>query len=345
MGVDLGDLAPKEPVSFKTLAGSAIAFDAFNIMYQFVSSIRQEDGTPLMDFSGNMTGHLSGLLYRNTRLISEGIRPIYVFDGEPPEFKKNEIERRREIRKESERKWKEALEYGDMEGARKYAQGASRLTPEMVNEAKDLLSAMGIPWVEAPSEGEAQCAHMCRTGSVNAVGSQDYDVLLFGAPSLVRNLSVGGRRKVPGQDRYVLVEPERIELQKMLETIGVSREQLILAGMLMGNDFYPGVKGIGSKTALKIVKEKINSSEIKEFVKGKYNIEFPEEFDSIVKFFMEPPAKDVPFPGLAAPDAEKITEILVKRHDFSNERVTSATKDLIEARKQGAAQKRMSDWF
>ena len=150
MGVDLGDV-PKKSAAISDRAGKKFAVDAYNNIYQFLSSIRQPDGTPLQDFSGNVTAHLAGIFYRNAKLLENGIRPIYVFDGKPPDFKSGVLSERSERKREAEASWKSALEKGDLVSAKKYAQAASRLTPQMVEESKELLRAMGIPVVEAPS--------------------------------------------------------------------------------------------------------------------------------------------------------------------------------------------------
>ena len=249
MGVDLGDLAIKHKSSVGEFSGRPVAIDAMNMLYQFLASIRQEDGTPLKDFEGRITGHLSGLFYRSAKLVSAGMKPVYVFDGKPPKFKEKEIEKRQKVKREAEMKWKKALAEEKIEEAKKYAQGTSRLTAEMVVESKELLSGMGIPWVQAISEGEAEAAWMVTKGICYASASQDYDSLLFGSPVLVRNLSITGRRKVPRQNRYVTVEPEKIILKETLEALGISREQLILIGMLEGTDFNDGVRGVGPNRA------------------------------------------------------------------------------------------------
>ncbi len=171
MGVDLGDLAVKHTISLQSLSGKAIAIDAYNMLYQFLASIRQPDGTPLMDHKGNVTGHLSGLFYRTCKLIENGIKPIYVFDGKAHSFKERVKEERAEVKKAAEKKWKEALELERYAEAKKYAQATSRLTPEMAEESKLLLEAMGVPVVQAPSDGEAQAAVMVRKGIAHATAS------------------------------------------------------------------------------------------------------------------------------------------------------------------------------
>ncbi|VVB98357.1 Flap endonuclease 1 [uncultured archaeon] len=345
MGVAIGDIVPRHTTTLEALSGRIVALDAFNILYQFLASIRQEDGTPLMDFKSRPTGHLSGLFYRNARLIENGIRPVYVFDGAPPSFKQKEIERRQEAKKEAEAKWRDALDYGRMEDARKFAQATSRLTPEMVAEAKDLLSAMGIPWLDAPSEGEAQAAHMAKKGVAYASASQDYDSILFASPRLLRNLSITGKRKVPRQDRYVLVEPEEIVFEEVLSALQLNQEQIILIGLLCGTDFNKGVKGVGPKTALKIVKDHATLGKVKEYVKTKYNYEFEEDMDAIFDFFLNPPVKEVPQVKFSAPNAAGVNRILVEEHDFSDERVGRVLGSMEKAVKEKGAQKKMDLWF
>src|SRR3972149_1948150 len=160
MGVQLSGLLKPNAIELKDLSGKRIAIDAYNALYQFLSIIRQPTGEPLMDRDGNITSHLSGLLYRNANLLEHGILPSYVFDGKPPSFKKGVVEGRIEVRKKSEEMWKEALEKGEIEKARIYAQGSSKITKDMLEDAKRLLEYMGIPFVQAPSEGEAQAAYM-----------------------------------------------------------------------------------------------------------------------------------------------------------------------------------------
>jgi flap endonuclease-1 len=345
MGVDIGDIVPKHPTTLEALSGKVVALDAFNVLYQFLASIRQEDGTPLMDFKGRPTGHLSGLFYRNARLIENGIKPVYVFDGEPPEFKRKEIERRKELKKEAEAKWREALDYERVEEARKFAQATSRLTSEMVAEAKDLLSAMGIPWVQAPSEGEAQAAHMAKSGIAHASASQDYDSILFASPRLLRNLSITGKRKVPRQDRYVLVEPEEIIFSEVLSSLSLSHEQLILIGLMCGTDFNKGVKGVGPKTALKIAKEHSTLPSMMQYVKEKYNCEFEGEIGEIFDFFLHPPVEEAPKVKFSAPTSASVSRILVEEHDFSDERVGRVLEGMEKSLKEKGAQKKIGDWF
>ena len=253
MGVNLGDLAERRTLQWSELSGKVVAVDAYNTLYQFLSSIRGADGSLLTDTKGRVTSHLTGLFYRSVKWLENGVKPVFVFDGKPPELKRKTLDGRRERKIQAEQARKEALDSGDLESARMYSQATSKLTPEMAGQAKQLLSALGIPVLQAPSEGEAQAAELVRAGLAWASASQDYDSLLFGCPRLVRNLSTSGRRKMPRRNEYMDVEPELIELESVLSTSHLSREQLVWLGMLVGTDFNEGVMGVGPKKALKLV--------------------------------------------------------------------------------------------
>ncbi len=332
MGVNLREIIPPEAVQeieLSALKFKVIAIDAYNALYQFLAAIRQPDGTPLMDSRGRVTSHLSGLFYRTINLAEHGIKPVYVFDGKPPEMKRIEIERRKRVKSEAAKKYEEAVKRGDMEAARRYAQMASRLTDEMVEEAKRLLEAMGIPYVQAPAEGEAQAAYMARRGDAWAAASQDYDSLLFGSPRLVRNLAITGKRKLPRKNVYVEVKPELIELEKLLKALGITREQLIALGILVGTDYNPeGVKGIGPKTALKMVKAHRDPRKLLESLPRS---EFPEDPLKIFEYFLNPPVTSDYKLEWRPPDEKKIYEILVEEHDFNPERVKNALERLRRA--------------
>jgi len=342
MGVQISGIIPKTEIELENLSGKKIAIDAYNILFQFLSIIRQRDtGEPLRDSKGRITSHLTGLFYRTIKLIEAGIKPIYVYDGEPPEFKKTVVEERREARKEAKKKWKQAVKEGRKEDIMRYAQGALSLSDEMLDESKKLLDAIGIPWIQAPSEGEAQCAFICRNNDADYSGSQDYDALLFNSPFLVRNLSITGRRKLPRQEAYIEIKPEIIELEKILSELGITRKQMIIIGILIGTDYNPnGIKGIGPKTALKLVKEKKTLDNVLKDVKWNFDTDPHKIFD----FFMKPDvSKNYKFEW-KEPDREKTIELMVEEHDFSRERIENAVNKLLEIKKEGT-QSSLDEWL
>lgn len=340
MGVQLGEIVPKEKIKLENLDGRKIAIDAFNSLFQFLSIIRQPDGTPLMDSKGRVTSHLTGLLYRTGKLIEVGIKPVYVFDGEPPRLKKEVVMGRHEMRKEAKEKWKEALKRGEKEKAKRYAQQASALSDEMIEDSKKLLEAMGVPVVQAPGEGEAQAAYINEKNEVWSSASQDYDSLLFGSPRLIRNLTITGKRKLPRKNVYVTVETELIELKKVLEDLGVSKEQLVEIGILVGTDFNAGIKGVGPKTALSLVKEGKSLEEIYK----EHDTEPEVDLDELRKVFLKPDITDRYKLKWEAPDRDKILNLLVKEHDFSQDRVEKVIEKLEKKAVEESTQSRLEKW-
>lgn len=334
MGVDLGELVEPEQISFEDLHGNEIAIDAMNTLYQFLSIIRQRDGTPLKDSSGNVTSHLSGLFYRNINLLEKEIRPVYVFDGETPDLKQKESSRRKKKREEAREEWKRLKEEGKVDEAFSKATQSSKLNEEMLVEAKKLLDAMGIPYVNAISEGEAQAAYMTSDG-IYAVGSQDWDCLLFGAERMVRNLTTRKKRKTSGGGEKQ-VSVERIELENVLEQLEISREKMVWMGVLMGTDFNPdGVKGIGPKTAIKLVKNYESFESLMDDEKVDWKSDNDPE--TILDFFLDPPVEDVEYES-GEPDVDRIRQLLVEEHDFSENRVNSGIEKLenaMESRQSG----------
>ncbi|MCD6139985.1 MAG: flap endonuclease-1 [Thermococcus sp.] len=338
MGVPIGELLPKKELELENLNGRKVAIDAFNAIYQFLSTIRQRDGTPLMDSKGRITSHLSGLFYRTINLMEAGIKPAYVFDGKPPEFKKKELEKRAEAREEALEKWEMALARGELEEAKKYAQRASKVNEILIEDAKKLLELMGIPWVQAPSEGEAQAAYMASKGDVWTSASQDYDSLLFGTPKLVRNLTITGRRKLPGKDIYIEVRPELILLEDVLKELKLTREKLIELAILVGTDYNPGgIKGLGPKKALEIVKHSKDPL-------LKYQKTSEIDLYAIKEFFLNPPTTNDYKLEWKLPNEDGIIKFLCDEHNFSEERVKNGLERLKKAIRAGK-QFTLDTWF
>jgi len=335
MGLSIRGIVPRKEISFQDLKGKTLAVDASNVIYQFLSSIRQPDGTPLQDSKGNITSHLSGLFYRNINLLLEGIKLVYVFDGEMPDLKRKTADIRRGNRDKMREKYEKAKKREDTEDMGKYARGLTRLNDEMIKESKELLTAMGILCVQAPGEGEAQAAFLAQKKEIFAVASQDYDSLAFGAPRLIQNLTLARKRKTTGG--IINISPELIELEKLLNSLQINREQLICLAILAGTDYNPkGIEGVGQKRALSLVKSFKYPTTIFKQVEEKIK-EQEESFDwqEIFKEFKEPNVVDaeIKFPKI---NEEKIREILSK-HEFSEKRIENGLERLRkerESRKQ-----------
>src|SRR5574338_1108083 len=228
MGLVLTPIVQKEPIGLERLRNRTLAVDGNGELYQFLALIRLPDGTPLRDATGRVTSHLSGLFFRTTRLIADyGLRPVFVFDGKPPARKAAVLEKRRRIKRRFEEERADALARGALAEAYSKATMTSRLTREMVGEARELLRLMGIPTVQAPGEGEAQAAHMSRRETVWAAASKDYDTLLFGAPRLVRFITISGREFLPSHGTFRPITTEMIDLEQQLAAWQITREQLV----------------------------------------------------------------------------------------------------------------------
>ena len=339
MGLQIADIIPRKEIELSDLHGKTLAVDAFNVIYQFLSTIRQPDGTPLMDSKKRITSHLSGLFYRNMNLIHEGIKLIYVFDGKAPALKRGTQEKREEIKDEAREKYEQAKEEENVEEMGKYARQIVHLDKQKIEESKELIEAMGIAVIQAPGEGEAQASYIAKQDDdVYAIASQDYDCLLFEAPRLIQNLTLARKRKTVSG--YVEIKPQLIELNHVLKEMNLTQEQLICIGILSGTDYNPGgVKGIGQKKALKLVQEYKTKEKIFEAVEklereGKYKIEFDwKEIFELMKYPNIDKDYKIEFPKM---NFEKIKEILME-HDFSEERIESQLdklREVKEAKKQ-----------
>lgn len=343
MGLQISEIIPKKEISIESLNGKVIAVDAFNTLYQFLSNIRQPDGTPLMDSKGKITSHLSGLFYRTINLMTRGLKLVFVFDGKPPELKESIKQIREDIKLKAEARYEEAKEKGEEEEMGKYARQFVRLNKEMINESKELLEALGLPVIQAPSEGESQASFIAKQKDAFAVSSQDYDSLLFGAPVLIQNLTLAKKRKLPS-GAYVSVQPELIELENVLKNLGINHEQFICLGILVGTDYNPkGVKGIGSKKALDFVKKHKEPEKIfKAVEKEEYEINF--KWEEIFSLFKKPDITKSYSIKFRKIDEKALKNLLVKKHEFSEERIDSAL-DKMQKQKEEVKQKGLGNWL
>ena len=329
MGVNLTPIITRHQVDLEHFRGKTLAVDASIELYQFLSIVRLRDGSSLMDSNGHVTSHLSGIVFRTTRLIADyGIRPIFVFDGRPPVLKEAEIEKRREARKKALEEYEKAKAAGDMATAWSKVVMSSRLTREMVNDAKYLLGLLGIPWVQAPSEGEAQAALMVQKGMAHSVAGKDYDSLLFGAPRLARFVALQSREFLPSQGRYRPSPPETVDLDENLGVLGLSRKQLIEVAMLVGTDYNEGVKGIGPKRALEAVRKFGSLERLPIGIQDK----LPENRLLIRNYFLFPEVDDPPQVEAKRLDFEGAMRFLCEDRDFAEDRVKKALEKLEKSR-------------
>jgi flap endonuclease-1 len=319
MGLDLKPVIASSPIKISELSNKVVAVDAHNAIYQFLATIRGSTGELLTNSKGDITSHLSGLFYRNTNLLTDNIKLIYVFDGKPHLLKSKEIEHRRQIKQEASKKYHQAVAEGRFDDARKYSQATSILTDKMIEDSKKILSLLGIPHIQAISEGEAAAAYLTKQNIAFTCASQDYDSILFGAKRLTRNLTISGKRKVPNRNMYIDIEPEITERQQILIQNGLTDEQLVDVGILIGTDFNPeGFAGIGPKTALKLIREYGKLENIKKIKDLLSNVPYQEIRD----IFLKPEVPNVDNIQFNEVNYDGIVDFLCIENSFSTDRVT-----------------------
>lgn len=326
MGTAIGDLITTETIDLPHLSGKTIAIDAHNILYQFLTSIRGPDGRPLMNADGQVTSHLAGLLYRTSNLVEAGIKPVFVFDGPPHALKKATLEKRREIRTQAKAEMEQAIESGDLEKARMMGSRAVSLDREMIAEAKEALHFLGFPIIQAKEEGEAQAAQLAQKKIAYAAATQDYDALLFGSPFIIRNMGVTGKRKLPYRNAYVNVEPELVELEKVLGELKLTRQQLIWIGMLIGTDYNEKIPLVGPKKAIKAVEGKESFDDVLSSLKKE--VEY--DWRQVEEMFIHPHVHDLHEIPTAQMDRDHAVAFYCDKHGFDNVRVNNALNKIAK---------------
>jgi len=342
MGTNLRPIIVKKEISLRQLGWKRLAVDANNMLYQFLSVIRLLDGSPLKDSRGNITSHLAGLAFRTTRSIAEyRIVPAFVFDGKPPALKADEIEKRDEIRKRYALEWREALEKRDYAKAFSKAVMTASLTKHMVDDAKLLLQLLGIPYIQAPSEAEAQCAYMAKKGDVWAANSRDYDSLLFGAPRLVRYITISGTEFMPSRRVSRRLRPELIELRELLLHHAITREQLIDLAILISTDFNSGIRGVGPRKALKLIKQYRSLDQLSVDLRT----QLPGNYAEIREIFLKPAVTDHYNLAYENANEEGLLRFLCEEHNFSSNRVEKVIERLRGVSQSINSQSGLENWF
>ena len=340
MGLDLKSLLVRDKTKLESFTNKIVAIDAYNAIYQFLAIIRGPEGLHLTDTKGRVTSHITGLFYRNINFLSLGIKPVYIFDGKPPSLKSAEIEHRKQIKKDATVKYERAVSEGKMEDARKFAQQTTSMKDGMVEDSKRLLELFGIPYIQAPSEGEATAARLTVTEHADVAASQDFDSILFGAKKLVRNFTNSGRRKLPNRNTYIEIEPDIIDYNKNLEALGITREQLIDVGILIGTDFNPdGFERIGPKTAIKMIKEHGKLEDVKQIQEQLQEI----DYNAIRKIFLEPEVANVDKIEFNEVRYDNIINYLSNERSFSRDRVNSSLNRLKKSLEKKS--QTLEKWF
>jgi len=341
MGTAIGDLLTKNEITLDQVKEKTLGFDGNNITYQFLTTIRGLDGELLTNSKGKVTSHLIGLFYRISSILENDVKVMFVFDGKPLELKKETLQKRKDMKIEAEEKARKAEEEEDFEERAKQMKRATKITSEMIDDAKKFFDVFGIPYIDAPNDGEAQISWMNSVGKLDGVVTQDFDSLLFGAKDVYRNLTLSGKRRVPGKDYFVQIKPEHINAEETLKAMEINRQKLIWLGMLVGTDFNNKIPKIGPKTAIRLVKE-INSFD--EILK-KLNYEPDFDPDEIEALFMNPPHVENYKLEWKEIDFDKTKKLLIEEFEFAQDRVDNTLERLEKVITERKKQPRLSKWF
>jgi len=287
------------------------------------------------DPEGRVTSHLIGLLTRTSRLLTDyKLRPVFVFDGRPNPLKRATIEARRKVQRRAQAEYVQAIAAKDYSRAWSKVVMTGRVTGEILADAKRLLSLMGISWLEALEDGEAQASYMAAKGDVWAVGSKDYDCLLFGAPILARYLTLTGREYLPSKKTSRPLIPELVNLAENLEALGISREQLVDLALLVGTDFNEGVMGIGPKKGLALIRKYGAAEKFPDEIRS----ELPDDLDKVRNIFLHPRVLENYSSRRERPNPDGIIEFLCEERAFSRDRVQKVADRLVQAQHESDSQ-------
>lgn len=335
----IADVAPSaiRENDIKSYFGRKVAIDASMSIYQFLIAVRQ-GAEVLQNEEGETTSHLMGMFYRTIRMVENGIKPVYVFDGKPPQLKSGELARRTERRSEAEKHLQEAQEAGEETNIEKFSKRLVKVTQQHTDECKKLLMLMGIPYVEAPGEAEASCATLVKAGKVYAAATEDMDCLTFGSPVLMRHLTASETKKLPIQEFH---------LNRILQDLGLTWEQFVDLCILLGCDYCESIRGIGPKRAVELIKQHKTIEEIIQHIDTK-KYPLPENWlhKEAQKLFLEP---DVVNPDdvelkWTEPNEEELVQFMCGEKQFNEERIRNGVKRLSKSR-QGSTQGRLDDFF
>ncbi|GAA99233.1 hypothetical protein E5Q_05927 [Mixia osmundae IAM 14324] len=330
----ISDVAPKaiRQLEMKNLFGRKVAVDASMSIYQFLIAVRQQDGQQLMNESGETTSHLMGFFYRTIRMVENGIKPAYVFDGKPPDLKSGVLKKRFAKRAEATEEGEDAKETGTVEEIDKLSRRTVRVTKEHNEECQRLLKLMGIPFIIAPSEAEAQCAELCRGGLVYGTGSEDMDTLTFSSPIILRHLTFSEQRKLP---------IDVIELSEVLKGMELTMDEFIDMCILSGCDYVDPLPKIGAKTALKLIKDHGDLDAVVEALKDTPRAA-PEDwpYREARELFKHPDVLKAEEVDLKweDPDIEGLVDFLVRDKGFNEDRVRKGAakiKSGLQTKQQG----------
>ncbi|XP_037423026.1 flap endonuclease 1-B-like [Triticum dicoccoides] len=321
----LAEHAPRAAVQRRVedYRGRVIAIDASLSIYQFLVVVGRKGTEVLTNEAGEVTSHLQGMLNRTVRLLEAGIKPVFVFDGEPPDLKKKELAKRSLKRDDASKDLHSAIEVGDEDSVEKFSKRTVKITKEHNDGCKRLLRLMGVPIVEAPGEAEAQCASLCKNHKAHAVASEDMDTLTFGAPRFLRHVTDLSFKKSPVTE---------FEVPKVLEELGLTMGQFIDLCILSGCDYCENIKGIGGQRALKLIRQHGCIEEVVQNLHKRYTVPEDWPYQEVRTLFKQPNVcTEIPDFQWTSADKEGLVNFLAFENSFSSDRVEKAVEKIKAA--------------
>lgn len=312
----LRDIAVIHSITYAEIAGSTVAVDAHNWLYKYLTTtVRFTADAAYTTEQGDEVANLIGVVRGLPKFLEADVTPVFVFDGVPTDLKEDELESRAAARAETEDRLEDARELGDVIEIARLESQTQRLTDTIHETTRGVLDRLDIPYVDAPAEGEAQCAHMARHDpEVEYAGSDDYDTLLFGAPVTLRQLTSAD-------------DPEVMDFEQTLRHHGLTWEELVDAGILAGTDFNQGLDGVGPTTAIRDVREHGDLWSVLD-ARG----ETIQAADRVRELFLQPTVTDdYAFDGEIAPDLEAAKEYVIEAWEVSADEVLRAFDRIEEA--------------
>lgn len=335
----VADIVPNaiKESEMKNYFGRKIAIDASMCLYQFLIAVRSE-GVQLTSVDGETTSHLMGIFYRTIRMIENGIKPVYVFDGKPPQMKSGELGKRAERRAEAQAALEKATEAGAQADIDKFNRRLVKVTKQHSQDAKDLLKLMGVPFVDAPCEAEAQCAALVKAGKVYGVATEDMDALTFGTTVLLRHMTFSEARKMPIQEFH---------LDKVLAGLNLQHKEFVDLCILLGCDYTDSIRGVGPKRAIDLINQhKCIEDILKNLDTKKYVPPEDWNFEGARQLFTDPDVtdpKDIELKWTDV-DEEGLVKFLCGERQFNEDRIRNGAKKLTKAR-SGTTQGRLDSFF
>ena len=336
MGVKLQDLVIRNAIDFSKLAGKIIAVDAPNVIMSLFNFARKNpDGSQagfILDRTQRPISHLYGLLFRINFFYSKKIFPIFCFDGLDSNLKKLKTKDRLNDFLFTEKLYRSLIQSGNRENAKQIALSKEYMWPNIIKESKQLLGALGIPYMSSPASAESQCAQLVKSKMAHYSNSQDFDSLLFGCPQTIQNLSKSLRRKVQGRWKYQKITPVTIDLKENLKMLGIDQFKLVDMALLIGTDYFPGIRNIGPKHAYKFIKKHRCIENVLKEEKENYNFSAlsSEIIRNVRKIFLLPEVL-TEYPNLSwnFPSEQQTLNALCENHHLNRERVENNLKKLV----------------